>query len=92
MELGQWLSKVHKQQIYGCPLFRALLSALQTPTYNLAKFLVPILNSLTKNEYRVKDSLQFAEQVCEQDSRLSMSGLDATIDICVNHLFETLIL
>ena len=30
-------------------------SALQTPTYNLAKFLVSIWNSLTKNKYTVKD-------------------------------------
>ena len=43
--------KVHKQQVDGCPPFRSVLSALQTPTYNLAKFLVPILNPLTKNEY-----------------------------------------
>ena len=49
--------KVHKQQVDGCPAFRPILSALQTPTYNLAKFLVPILNSLTKNEYTVKDSM-----------------------------------
>ena len=57
----------HKQQVDGCPLFRPVLSALQTPTYNLAKFLVPILNPLTKNEYTVKDSFQFAEEVCEQN-------------------------
>ena len=35
------LCKVQKQEIDGCPLFRHILSALQTPTYNLAKFLVP---------------------------------------------------
>ena len=54
--------KVHKQQVDGCPPFRPILSALQTPTYNLAQFLVPILNLLTKNEYTVKDSFQFAEE------------------------------
>ena len=91
--------KVHKQQVDGCPPFRPILSALQTPTYNLAKFLVPILNPLTKNEYTVKDSFQFAEEICEQDSTLSMGildvdslfaiiSLDETIDICVNQLFE----
>ena len=46
--------KVHKQ-VDGCPPFRPILSALKTPTYNLAKFLVPILNPLTRNEYTVKD-------------------------------------
>ena len=91
--------KVHKQQVDGCPPFRPILSALQTPTYNLAKFLVPILNPLTKNEYTVKDSFQFAEEICEQDPTLTMGSLgvdslfiniplDETIDICINQLFE----
>ena len=90
--------KVHKQQVDGCSSFRPILSALQTPTYNLAKFLVPILNPLTKNGYTVKDSFQFAEEICEQDPTLSMVSLDVDslftnipLDesiICVNQLFE----
>ena len=93
------LCKVHKQEVDGCPPFRPILSALQTPTYNLAKFLVPILDPLTKNEYTVKDSFHFAEDICEQDPSLSMGSLDVdslftnipldeTIDICINQLFE----
>ena len=39
--------KVPKQQVDDCPQFRQILSVLQTPTYNLAKLLVPILNPLT---------------------------------------------
>ena len=85
----------------GCPTFRSILSALQAPTYNLAKFLVPILNPLTENEYTVKDSFQFAEEICEQDPTLSLGSLDVdslftniplneTIDICVNQLFENI--
>ena len=73
--------------------------ALQTPTYNLATFLVPILNPLTKNEYTVKDSFQFAEEICEQDPSSSMGSLDGdslftnipldeAIYICINQLFE----
>ena len=61
--------------------------------------MVPILNTLTKNKYTVKDSFQFAEEICEQDPTLSMGSLDAdafftsipldeTSDICVNQLFE----
>ena len=30
----------------------------------------------TKNEYTVKDSFQFAEDICEQDPTLSMGSLD----------------
>ena len=62
--------KAHKQQVDGCPPFQPILSALQTPTYNLAKFLVLILSPLTKNEYTVKDSFQFAEEICEQDPKI----------------------
>ena len=91
--------KVHKQQIDGCPPFRPILLALQTPTYNLAKFLVSILNPLTKSEGTVKDSFQFAEEICEQDPTLIMGSLDVdslftsipldeAFDICVNQLFE----
>ena len=49
------LCKVYKQEVDGCPLLRPVLSALQTPTYNFGKFLVPILDPLTKNEYTIKD-------------------------------------
>ena len=91
--------KEEKEQVDVCLPFRPILSTLQTTTYKLAKFLVPILNPLTKNEYTVKDSFQFAEEICEQDPTLSMGSLDVdslftnipldeTIDICVNQLFE----
>ena len=32
------LCKVYKQEVDGCPPFRPILSALQAPSYNLAKF------------------------------------------------------
>ena len=47
--------KAHKQQVDDCLPFRPILSTLQTPTYNLDKILVAILNPLTKNEDTVKD-------------------------------------
>ena len=68
----------------------------------MLKFLVPILNTLSKNEYKVKITpFQFAEEICEQDPTLSMGSLDLdslftnipideTIDICVNQLFENI--
>ena len=62
-------------------------------------FLVPILKSLTSNEYTVKDSFACAEEIVEQDSEFSMGSLDVdflftnipleeSIDICANTLFE----
>ena len=44
------LFKVHKN-VCNCQPFRPIVSANNTPTYKLAKFLVPILKSLTSNEY-----------------------------------------
>ena len=93
------ICKVHKQEVDGCPVFRPILSVLQTPTYNIAKFLLPILDPLTKNKYTVKDLFHFVEEICQQDPSLSMGSLDVdslftnisldeTIAICINQLFE----
>ena len=38
------LAKVRKQLINNCPPFTPILSAIVTPTYDIAKFLVPISN------------------------------------------------
>ena len=45
------LAKVHKPCVNGCPPFRPILSAINTPAYKLAKFLVPILAPLTVELY-----------------------------------------
>ena len=55
------LCKVHKDIIDNCLPFQPILSSINTCTYKLAKFLVPILKSLTSNEYMIKDSFAFAE-------------------------------
>ena len=70
------LCKVHKDIIDNFPPFRPILSTINTPTYKLAKFLVPISKSLTSNEYVVKDSFDFAEEIVEQDSGFFMGSLD----------------
>ena len=44
------LCKSVKDIIDNCQPFRPILSAINTPTYKLAKFLVPILNFLIRNE------------------------------------------
>ena len=57
------LCKVHKQKGDDyLPPFWPILLTLQTPTYNL-----PVLDPLTKNEYTVKDSFHFSDDICEQD-------------------------
>ena len=93
------LSKVHKKLVEGSPPLRPILSALKTPAYKLAKFLVPLLSFVTVNEYSVKDSFHFSSEILEQNSSLYMGSLDVdslftnipleeTIDICVNGLFK----
>ena len=68
--------KVHKKHVTGCPPFRPILSALQTPTYNLTKYLVPILETLTNKKYAVKDLFNFASEIVEQDYSNFMASLD----------------
>ena len=93
------LCKVHKDIIGNFLPFRPILSAINIPNYKLAKFLVPILKSLISNEYTVKDSFAFAEEIVEQDSDFFMGSLDVdslftniqleeTIDICTKALFQ----
>ena len=95
------LCKVHKDLTNGqvLPPFRPILSAIRTCTYSLAKFFVPILKEYTINEYTIKDSFTFAEEVTEQDAELFMVSfdveslftnipLDETINICVNRLYN----
>ena len=77
------------------------MSEIDTRTYKLAKFLVPILKSLTSNAYTVKDLFALAEETVKQDSQLFMGNVDVdflftnipledTIDICLNTLFENM--
>ena len=93
------LCKVHKAITEVCPPFRPILSAIGTPSYKLAKFLVPKLSSVTFNEFTIKDSFAFAEEIVHQDSKLFMGSLDVdslftnipleeTINICTNLLYN----
>ena len=90
------LPKVHKD---GLPL-RTILSCIGTCSYGLAKFLVPHLEPLTRNEFTVKDSFSFSDEITKFDSadQLIMASfdikslvknipLDETIDICANSMY-----
>ena len=91
--------KVHKTVPDGeVPPFRPILSAIGTVSYNLAKYLVPVLSPLTTNKYVTKDSFTFAEDVRKQnpdyfmtsfdvDSLFTNIPLDETIEICIRKSF-----
>ena len=79
--------------------FRPILSAIETPMYKIAKFLVPILKDSTCNECSVKDSFDFAKETLQQSSDCFMESLDitslftnipldGTINNCSNELFD----
>ena len=94
------LAKVHKQLINNCPPFRPILSAIGTPTYNTAKFPVPILKPLTTNNYyTLKDTFEFSRDILNQNPNLFMASLDVdslftnipldeTINIIIKKLFS----
>ena len=88
------LPKTHKE---GLPM-RPILTSYETPNYKLAKYLVPLLEPLTRNEYQLSNSLKFREAILPQDSDLFMVSLDVeslftnvpveeTIDIIINKIF-----
>ena len=79
-----------------CPSLLPILFAINTPSYKLAKFLVPLLTPLTSNDYTIKDSFPFEEEVSSFDCAHYMSSfnietlftnilLEETINICVEN-------
>ena len=86
--------KVQKPVIINCPI----LSAIGTPTYKLAKFLVPILSPLAVNEFSLHDSFSFADEVSsfcpdhfmvsiDVESLLTNIPLSEAMGICIDNLF-----
>ena len=90
------LPKVHKANCLVRPIF----SAIGTYNYKLAKFLVPILQPLTSNQFTVKDSFSFVNEICslsnhsyfmasfDVTSIFTNSPLEECIGPCVNQLFS----
>ena len=91
-------ANIHKLIIDNCHSFCPILFTIGSPTYILAKFLVPILSPLTVNEFTIHDSLSFAEEIVNFDTDCIMASLDTeslfantpleeTIENCTNELF-----
>ena len=70
------LCKVQKAIVDVSPPFRPIFSATGTPTYRIAKFLVPILSCLTINEFPVKESFSFAKEIVEQGSSFYLGSFN----------------
>ena len=96
------ICKVRKDIINSCPAFRTILSAINTPTCKLAKFLLPILKSFSRNEYTVRTHLLLMRKLLNMilifflrgsqdfDSLFTNIPLKETIHISANTLFENI--
>ena len=93
------LCKFHKQVVDNCSPFRPIMSAIKTPTYNLAKFLVPLLEPITTDMYTVKNNFEFVKEIADQDPGLFMVSMDVeslftnipleeTRNVCCDSLFR----
>ena len=74
MSYSKFFQQVIHQESY-MPNLRPILSPIYTPGYNLAKFLIPISEPLTHNEFTVKNSFSVAKEITNYDSSLFMSSL-----------------
>ena len=96
------LPKIHKPDFALKFQFRPIFAAYNTPSFKLAKFLVPVLNCLTTNQYTVDNTYMFVDRLKKftnvQD--LTMASFDVenlftniplheTIDICLSSLFKS---
>ena len=53
-----------------------MFPVIETPWYNIAKFLAPQMNPITSNEVTVKEIFSFAKEINDQDSYLVAGRLD----------------
>ena len=72
------------------PKFRLILSDIDTPGYSLAKFLIPILESLTHNQFTRKDFFSFATDIATYYSSLYMGSFDVESQFTNIPLNETI--
>ena len=90
------LPKIHKLNV---PL-RPILSAVNLANHALAKFLVPLLSNLTKNEFSLTNSFNFAHEIKSQNSNHFMVSFDVeslftnvplfeTVDLIIQQLFPS---
>ena len=65
------------------------LSAISTPGYNLATFLIPIVEPLTHNEFTIRNSFNFAKEITTYDSPLYIASFDVEPSFTKIPLSET---
>ena len=71
-EILRGVCKIHKA--FADLLYK--LHVIETPNYKRAQFLLPNLFSIRFNEFTVKDSITFPEEIVYEDNKLFMGSLD----------------
>ena len=91
---------MHKPVTDRCHSLREpILSAINTPSYKLVKFLALLLTPLISSDYTIKDLFSFAEELSSFDCAHYMTSFDIeslftniqleeTVSICVDKLSE----
>ena len=69
-------TKIHKSIVDGAPPLRPLLSAIGSLTCKLAKIYVALLEPLTHNQYTIKDSFSFCEELKHFNTNLIMANFN----------------
>ena len=93
------LCKIHESIVDGALPFCPIFSAIGTSTYKLTKFFVPLLEPKTYNQYTIKDSFSFCEELKHFNTNFVMVSFDVeslvtniplqeTFDLCVQKPFE----
>ena len=90
------LAKIHKSNFVSDGLYRPIFKACNVASYNLSKYLVSILSPIAENQYSVKNSAHFREQlgIMNGHKNVFMTSFDIkdlytnipleeTIDICL---------
>ena len=97
------LPKIHKTNFSTEFQMRPIFAAYSTPTYKLAKFLVPLLTPFSLSQYCVKNSASFAKEICgldfiTRDSYMASLDIESlytnvplleTINICLERVFTS---
>ena len=64
---------------------RLILSAIKTPSYNLAKVLVPLLQPITKNNFTLEKSFEFSKEMSGKNLECFMVSLESLLKSVVAH-------
>lgn len=82
-----WSSKINKPFFDSFPKLKPMLSTLNTYTFKLLKFLVPLLRHQISKDFTLKVNFEFVKIICEKDADLFMASLDINSPFMKSSIF-----